>query len=72
MAPVVITTQNVLLRKLGLYNTEHVESSDFGRYMDLFQEGLMEDQVNLIRELFLPTAAPAGDGATLEELEDAA
>jgi hypothetical protein len=69
---VVITTQNVLLRKLGLYNTEHVESSDFGRYMDLFQEGLMEDQVNLIRELFLPTAAPAGDGAALEELEDAA
>jgi hypothetical protein len=62
-----IIAQNVLLRKLRLRTAEHVESSDFDHYLNLFKEGLTEDQVNLTREIFLITTSPAGDGTTLEE-----
>jgi hypothetical protein len=40
-----IIAQNVLLRKLRLRTAEHVESSDFDHYLNLFKEGLTEDQV---------------------------
>jgi hypothetical protein len=44
-APAMIIAQNVLLRKLRLRTAEHVESSDFDHYLNLFKEGLTEDQV---------------------------
>jgi hypothetical protein len=40
------------MRKLGLVTGEHVESEDFDRYLKTFKDGMTEEQVNLIRELF--------------------
>jgi hypothetical protein len=50
--PAVVAVQNVLMRKLGLVTGEHVESEDFDRYLKTFKDGMTEEQVNLIRELF--------------------
>jgi hypothetical protein len=45
----------------------HVESSDYARYINLFKDGLAEEQVQLIRELFaswlpLPAEGDLVDG----------
>jgi hypothetical protein len=50
--PAVAAAQNLLMRKLGLSTGVHVESEDFDRYLRAFKDGLTEEQVNLIRELF--------------------
>jgi hypothetical protein len=31
---------------------DHVESTEFAQYLDLFKEGLTDEQVELVRELF--------------------
>jgi hypothetical protein len=56
--PTVVTSQNVFMRKLGLAGVDHVESSDFGRYLHLFIEGLSKEQVQLICELFMSLVPP--------------
>jgi hypothetical protein len=43
--PPVIASQNVLLRKLGIAQGQHLESNDFEVYLSLFKEGLSEEQV---------------------------
>jgi hypothetical protein len=49
----VAATQNILMRKLGMPSSQHVEMADFNRYLQLFDSGLMEDQVWLINNLVL-------------------
>jgi hypothetical protein len=50
--PSVAATQNVLMKKLGIFGEGHLQSSDFKRYLQMFKEGLTEWQVQLILELF--------------------
>jgi hypothetical protein len=38
--------------KLGLATGPHFESYDFAPYIDLFLDGMLEEQVELIRDLF--------------------
>jgi hypothetical protein len=42
----------MLMQKLGLATHTHVEMADFNCYLDLFRNGLFEEYVRLIRELF--------------------
>jgi hypothetical protein len=49
--------QNLLLRKLGLVTGTHFESDDFTRYIDLFLDGMSEEQVKLIHNLFMDRGA---------------
>jgi hypothetical protein len=55
------------MQKLGLAEAEHVESSDFNRYLDLFRDGLTDAHVQLIRELFLNRVPPPEEGTLVEE-----
>jgi hypothetical protein len=48
---VVTTAQNMLMKKLGLSNKDQLQSIDFEKYIQLFDEGLMERQSQLILEL---------------------
>jgi hypothetical protein len=41
------------MQKLRLATTTHVESKDFEKYLALFKDGLSEEQVELIKELFM-------------------
>jgi hypothetical protein len=50
--PAVVAAQNILLRKLGIAQEHHLESSHFEAYLSLFKEGLSEEQVHMIKELF--------------------
>jgi hypothetical protein len=59
--PAVVADQNLLMRKLGLVTDTHVETADFARYIDLFLNGLTEDQVELIRELFKDRCMSIGE-----------
>jgi hypothetical protein len=38
--------------KLGLATDPHFESDDFAPYIDLFLDGMLEEQVELIHDLF--------------------
>jgi hypothetical protein len=49
---VVAVRQNLLMRKLGLATGVHIESDDFNSHISAFKEGLTEEHVDLIRELF--------------------
>jgi hypothetical protein len=40
------------MQKLGLATGTHFESDDFARYIDLFLDGLSEEKVELICDLF--------------------
>jgi hypothetical protein len=53
--------------KLGLAGIDHVESNDFPWYLDLFKEGLTEEQVQLIHELFSSRVPPLEEGNLVEE-----
>jgi hypothetical protein len=41
------------MRKLGVFRESQLEASDFERYLEIFNEGLKEEQVKLIKELFM-------------------
>jgi hypothetical protein len=49
----VAATQNLLMKKLGLISRAKVEAADLERYMKLFAEGLLEEQVRMIQDLFM-------------------
>jgi hypothetical protein len=49
----VATTQNMLMWKLGLASPSHIETDDYERYLQLFDQGLSEDQARCIDDLFL-------------------
>jgi hypothetical protein len=55
-APSVAATQNVVMHKLGLLSSEHVESSDFDHYLSSFNGGISLHQAQLIQELLSTTA----------------
>jgi hypothetical protein len=57
-APVMAATQNVLMRKLGLASSIHIETNDFNRYLQLFNQGLSEDQAWHIEDLFMARQWP--------------
>jgi hypothetical protein len=50
--PTVAAAQNVLMRKLGVTDDGELQSSDFEKYLQMFREGLTEQQIKLILELF--------------------
>jgi hypothetical protein len=54
-APAVAATQNMLMRKLGLASSAHVETDtdNFNRYLQLFNQRLSEDQAWRIEDLFM-------------------
>jgi hypothetical protein len=45
-------TQIVLMKMLGLTSSSKVESEEFARYLEVFRDGLTEEQVEMIRDLF--------------------
>jgi hypothetical protein len=51
--PVVADTQNLLMWNLGLTHGSEVESEDYDRYIKLVCDGLLEQQVKWIGELFM-------------------
>ncbi|OEL17370.1 hypothetical protein BAE44_0021611 [Dichanthelium oligosanthes] len=50
--PSLLAAQNILMHKMGLSGHSQLESSDFDRYVKIFKNGLSEEQVKQIRELF--------------------
>jgi hypothetical protein len=64
--PAFVVAQNILMRRLGLSTVDHVESSDYGRYLNLFKDGLTEEQVHLIRELFASRMLLSAEGALVD------
>jgi hypothetical protein len=48
--PAVAAAQNVIMWKLGLASNEHIETEDFSAYINLFRDGLSEDQAHMIEE----------------------
>jgi hypothetical protein len=67
--PVVAAAQNILMRKLGLATGTHVESEDFNRYLKAFKDGLTEEHVKLIRELFNEHASDPAGSLVAEEAD---
>ncbi|OEL37854.1 hypothetical protein BAE44_0001127 [Dichanthelium oligosanthes] len=59
--PSLIAAQNLLMRKLGLSGDSQLESGDFDRYIQMFKNGLTEEQTKLISELFV-CSVPASVG----------
>jgi hypothetical protein len=57
------------LRKLGLITSEHVETLDFDRYLNLFKEGLTEEKVGMIKELFMERSLTSEEGVDIEDTE---
>jgi hypothetical protein len=51
--PTVATTQNVLMKKLGVMQETHVSTEDFDRYLKLFEDGLRVYQARAIGELIM-------------------
>jgi hypothetical protein len=51
--PAVAAAQNVLMQKLGLASSAHIETADYDRYLELFDQGLSEEQARRINELFM-------------------
>jgi hypothetical protein len=49
-----------------LSTVDHVESSDYGHYLNLFKDGLTEEQVHLIRELFASRMLLLAEGALVD------
>jgi hypothetical protein len=65
-APAATAAQNVLMRKLGLATSQHVETEDFASYISLFQDGLSEEQARIIDELFVDKGVALVDGVMLD------
>jgi hypothetical protein len=51
--PTVAVAQNILMKRLGLVAEQHVESDDFNTYINLFRDGLSEEQARIIDDLFM-------------------
>jgi D-arabinose 1-dehydrogenase-like Zn-dependent alcohol dehydrogenase len=49
----VFTAQNVLMKKLGISGAMQLEASDFERYLKLLKEGLIEEWIVMIRDMFM-------------------
>jgi hypothetical protein len=64
--PIVATTQNVVMQKLGFVGGTHVEPDDFEHYLIAFKEGLSDE---MICEMFTCHMPPPdrGGGALVEE-----
>jgi hypothetical protein len=56
------------MQKLGLATDVHVETADLTCYIDLFLNGLTEEQVELIREL-LKDRGVSGERRRWQDLE---
>jgi hypothetical protein len=56
--PAVAVAQNML----DLSTMDHVDSNDYGRYLNLFKDGLSEGQVQLVKELFASHLPPPTEG----------
>jgi hypothetical protein len=50
-----------------LVGADHVESADFTHYLDLFKDGMIDAQVQLITELFLSCVPPPKEGTLVEQ-----
>jgi hypothetical protein len=59
-APAVVAAQNALMRKLGLATTMHIKTSDFDCYLELFNNGLLEEQARQVDELFMDSSVVSG------------
>jgi hypothetical protein len=65
--PTVAAAQNVLMKRLGLVAEQHVESDDFNTYINLFRDGLSEEQARIIDDLFMDKP-PAPTEEVVEEV----
>jgi hypothetical protein len=62
--------QNILMCKLGIVRGPHVEAADFDHYLWLFKEGLTEEQVQMVRDMFaFHEPIPVKEGVVAEEVE---
>jgi hypothetical protein len=58
--PAVAQAQNILMHKLGLAQSPHLEMDDFEKYFKPFNEELTEEQIMMIKELLArPCLAPS-------------
>jgi hypothetical protein len=60
---------NVLLRKLGLVGANLIEIDELTCYIDLFMDGLSEEKVKLVGELFT-SRLPHQDGGCVKVEDD--
>ncbi|OEL22976.1 hypothetical protein BAE44_0016005, partial [Dichanthelium oligosanthes] len=65
--PALVAAQNLLMRKLRLSGEAQLETANFDRYIQLFQNGLSEDQTKLIGDLFVCSVPDSADLVRLEE-----
>jgi hypothetical protein len=65
--PTVAAAQNVLMERLGLVARQHVESDDFNTYINLFRDGMSEEQAHIIDDLFMDKP-PAPTEEVVEEV----
>jgi hypothetical protein len=57
-APAVVAAENVLMRKLGIATSVHVETADYDRYQELFNNDFSEEQARHIGDLFSAFSIP--------------
>jgi hypothetical protein len=64
----IVAAQNVLIRKLGLVLGSQMDTMTFEKYLKLFQEGLSEEQAQMIAELFA-TQLPVPEAQVVDVVE---
>jgi hypothetical protein len=52
LTPVMATTQNGLMKKLGIVGVQQLEEPEIEQYLKLFKEGLTVEQTKMIQDLF--------------------
>jgi hypothetical protein len=65
--PAVAAAQNVLMKKLGISKERQLETVDFERYITIFEKVLIDEQIKLIRDLFMESDEPLAEAHAEQE-----
>jgi hypothetical protein len=65
--PAVVAAHNLLMHKPGLLPWEEMRMEDIDKYTQLFFDGLSEEQVRIIGELFMDYTPPSEAGELVVE-----
>jgi hypothetical protein len=63
----VAAAQNVLMKKLGISKEPQLETVDFERYITIFEKVLIDEQIKLIRDLFMESDASLAEAHAEQE-----
>jgi hypothetical protein len=69
--PAVVAAQSLLVCKLGFLQAQNeIQSTNFDRYIQLFAEGLKEEQAQAIMELFMDHVPPPELAESVDVVEE--